>query len=101
MADKPSHSPLLVKVQLKYLLSPDPAILTPNHTQTLPPTPQPNPRVAIITGITGQDGLYLAAHLLFKQSESSPPYIVHGVCRKNSINLPILLEMQSPAFQQQ
>ena len=50
-------------------------------------------RSAIITGITGQDGLYLAAHLLMKQKSSGPIYTVHGIYRKNSINLPILREL--------
>ena len=48
-------------------------------------------RVALITGITGQDGLYMTAHLLFHQKEFQ--YKVHGIVRKNSINLPVLLEM--------
>ena len=48
-------------------------------------------RVALITGITGQDGLYMTAHLLFHQQEFR--YKVHGIVRKNSINLPVLMEM--------
>lgn len=43
----------------------------------LPPT-DPSPRVALITGITGQDGSYLAELLLSKG------YIVHGVVRRSS-----------------
>jgi len=42
------------------------------------PTPQ-SPRVALITGITGQDGAYLAELLLEKG------YIVHGIRRRASL----------------
>jgi GDPmannose 4,6-dehydratase len=35
-------------------------------------------RVALITGVTGQDGAYLAELLLNKQ------YIVHGIKRRSS-----------------
>ena len=35
-------------------------------------------KVALITGITGQDGSYLAEFLLSKK------YIVHGIIRKSS-----------------
>lgn len=38
----------------------------------------PNPKVALITGITGQDGSYLAELLLAKG------YTVHGVIRRSS-----------------
>ena len=34
----------------------------------------------------------MTAHLLHKQTHNEP-YVVHGVCRKNSINLPILQEL--------
>jgi GDPmannose 4,6-dehydratase len=34
----------------------------------------------------------MAAHLLHKQTRNAT-YVVHGVCRKNSINLPILQEL--------
>jgi GDPmannose 4,6-dehydratase len=37
-----------------------------------------NERVAFITGVTGQDGAYLAEHLLGKD------YVVHGVKRRSS-----------------
>ena len=40
--------------------------------------PQANPKVALITGITGQDGSYLAEFLLEKG------YIVHGIKRRAS-----------------
>jgi GDPmannose 4,6-dehydratase len=39
---------------------------------------QPNPKVALITGVTGQDGAYLAELLLEKG------YIVHGIKRRTS-----------------
>jgi len=39
----------------------------------------PSPRTALITGITGQDGAYLAEFLLRKN------YIVHGVRRRTSL----------------
>jgi len=39
---------------------------------------KPNPKVALITGITGQDGSYLAEFLLEKG------YIVHGIKRRAS-----------------
>ncbi len=44
-----------------------------------PTTPSQPPRVALITGITGQDGAYLAEFLLKKG------YIVHGVKRRSSL----------------
>ena len=40
--------------------------------------PKPTPKVALITGITGQDGSYLAEFLLEKG------YIVHGINRRAS-----------------
>jgi GDPmannose 4,6-dehydratase len=40
--------------------------------------PPPRPQVALITGITGQDGSYLAELLLEKG------YIVHGIKRRAS-----------------
>ncbi|WP_137922400.1 GDP-mannose 4,6-dehydratase [Hydrogenophaga sp. 2FB] len=45
---------------------------------TNPPTPNARPKVALITGITGQDGSYLAELLLDKG------YIVHGIKRRSS-----------------
>ncbi len=47
-----------------------------SHSQ-LPGSRQP--RVALITGITGQDGAYLAEFLLKKG------YVVHGVKRRTSL----------------
>ena len=43
-----------------------------------PPTPNTRPKVALITGVTGQDGSYLAELLLEKG------YIVHGIKRRSS-----------------
>jgi GDPmannose 4,6-dehydratase len=40
--------------------------------------PKDAPKVALITGITGQDGSYLAEFLLSKG------YIVHGIIRRSS-----------------
>jgi GDPmannose 4,6-dehydratase len=48
---------------------------TSTHPQT---TPKAAPKVALITGITGQDGSYLAEFLLDKG------YIVHGIKRRAS-----------------
>jgi len=54
-------------------------------TQSSPLSPQPSvlspdsPKVALITGITGQDGAYLAEFLLKKG------YIVHGIKRRASL----------------
>lgn len=42
-------------------------------------TPNSSPKVALITGITGQDGSYLAEFLLEKG------YIVHGIKRRSSL----------------
>src|SRR5271163_2781980 len=48
-------------------------------TQTLSPkTPETMPKRALITGITGQDGSYLAELLLDKG------YEVHGIIRRSS-----------------
>ena len=44
-----------------------------------------NQKVALITGITGQDGSYLAEFLLEKG------YIVHGIKRRASSLIPIAL----------
>jgi GDPmannose 4,6-dehydratase len=49
--------------------------MTPTSDPTAPHT---NPKVALITGITGQDGSYLAEFLLDKG------YIVHGIKRRAS-----------------
>ncbi|MDP3164656.1 MAG: GDP-mannose 4,6-dehydratase [Hydrogenophaga sp.] len=43
-----------------------------------PPIPNAQPKVALITGVTGQDGSYLAELLLEKG------YIVHGIKRRSS-----------------
>ena len=43
------------------------------------PHAQPTPKVALITGVTGQDGSYLAELLLNKG------YIVHGIKRRTSL----------------
>ncbi|WP_332742471.1 GDP-mannose 4,6-dehydratase [Hydrogenophaga sp.] len=43
-----------------------------------PPAPNVQPKVALITGVTGQDGSYLAELLLEKG------YIVHGIKRRSS-----------------
>jgi GDPmannose 4,6-dehydratase len=46
---------------------------------TMHPSHQPQPpKVALITGITGQDGCYLAEFLLEKG------YVVHGIKRRAS-----------------
>ena len=42
-------------------------------------------KVALITGITGQDGAYLAEFLLLKG------YIVHGIKRRTSLLIQIVL----------
>jgi GDPmannose 4,6-dehydratase len=47
-------------------------------TSNPPNTPIPGTKVALITGITGQDGSYLAELLLEKS------YIVHGIKRRSS-----------------
>jgi GDPmannose 4,6-dehydratase len=48
-------------------------------SSALQATPTSNPKVALITGITGQDGSYLAEFLLDKG------YIVHGIKRRGSL----------------
>ncbi|AOS81775.1 MULTISPECIES: GDP-mannose 4,6-dehydratase [Hydrogenophaga] len=45
---------------------------------TTNPTPNARPKVALITGVTGQDGSYLAELLLDKG------YVVHGIKRRSS-----------------
>ncbi|MDZ4281723.1 MAG: GDP-mannose 4,6-dehydratase, partial [Hydrogenophaga sp.] len=45
---------------------------------TTNPNPAAKPKVALITGVTGQDGSYLAELLLEKG------YIVHGIKRRSS-----------------
>ena len=47
-------------------------------TTASPATPSATPKVALITGITGQDGSYLAELLLEKG------YVVHGIKRRAS-----------------
>jgi GDPmannose 4,6-dehydratase len=42
----------------------------------------PPPKVALITGVTGQDGSYLAEFLLEKG------YTVHGIKRRASLLIP-------------
>jgi GDP-D-mannose dehydratase len=37
----------------------------------------------LVTGITGQDGLYMAAHLLLNEKDTE----IHGIVRKNSRGL--------------
>ena len=49
-----------------------------NTTNNTPHTTNDLKRVALITGITGQDGSYLAELLLQKN------YIVHGIIRRSS-----------------
>jgi GDPmannose 4,6-dehydratase len=44
-----------------------------------PPSPPKGDKVALITGVTGQDGAYLTELLLAKG------YIVHGVKRRASL----------------
>ncbi len=58
--------------------SPQPSVLSPESTQPSNLSPD-SPKVALITGITGQDGAYLAEFLLKKG------YIVHGVKRRSSL----------------
>src|SRR4030066_1724258 len=63
--------------------------MTPHNTQSSVLGPQSSraaevlspdsPKVALITGITGQDGAYLAEFLLKKD------YIVHGIKRRSSL----------------
>ena len=50
----------------------------PNDMTKNPPTLNTQPKVALITGVTGQDGSYLAELLLEKG------YIVHGIKRRSS-----------------
>jgi GDPmannose 4,6-dehydratase len=50
----------------------------PRNMTKNPPTPHARPKVALITGVTGQDGSYLAELLLEKG------YIVHGIKRRSS-----------------
>ncbi len=61
--------------------SPQHSALSPEYTQSsvLSPQPSAQPKVALITGITGQDGSYLAEMLLDKG------YEVHGVKRRCSL----------------
>lgn len=51
-----------------------------DHNENLSTSPMPGstPKVALITGITGQDGSYLAEFLLEKG------YMVHGIIRRSS-----------------
>jgi GDPmannose 4,6-dehydratase len=48
-------------------------------TDTISPSRASKPKTALITGITGQDGAYLAEFLLAKN------YIVHGIRRRTSL----------------
>jgi GDPmannose 4,6-dehydratase len=63
------------KIPQSSVLSPESSALSP-QSSTLSPK---QPKVALITGITGQDGAYLAEFLLKKG------YIVHGVKRRSSL----------------
>ena len=47
-----------IEVSLEYLV--------PKHKKIKLPESSTRRKVALITGITGQDGLYMAAHLLHK-----------------------------------
>ncbi|TNV78609.1 hypothetical protein FGO68_gene8496 [Halteria grandinella] len=58
-------------------------------------------RVALITGITGQDGIYLTAMLLSPLFMAPFVYQVHGIVRKNSASLPILINLQETLERQQ
>ena len=51
---------------------------TPAHMIPSEPRHTPNERVALITGVTGQDGAYLSELLLSKN------YLVHGIKRRSS-----------------
>jgi GDPmannose 4,6-dehydratase len=53
--------------------------MTPHSTQSSAFSTATPPKVALITGITGQDGAYLAEFLLNKG------YIVHGIKRRSSL----------------
>jgi GDPmannose 4,6-dehydratase len=52
---------------------------TPQAPPSLIITPKTSPKVALITGVTGQDGAYLAELLLSKG------YVVHGIKRRTSL----------------
>ncbi|CDW86871.1 gdp-mannose-dehydratase [Stylonychia lemnae] len=65
-----------------------PKRLVPDDIQSLLPVGRN--RTAFLTGITGQDGLYMTAYLLFHQKEYD--YTVYGVVRKNSATLPFLFQ---------
>ena len=67
-----------------------PTFLLP-ESFTLPKDPLPSKTVCI-TGIGGQDGVYLTSYLLFKNQDYD--YIVHGIVRKGNLNLNLLLEIQ-------
>ena len=58
-------------------LSPQSSVLSPESLSLSPDSSQP--KVALITGVTGQDGAYLAELLLSKG------YIVHGIKRRSSL----------------
>jgi hypothetical protein len=73
--EKPTHS--------KYW----PPHLVPDDIMSIQPAGVP--RTALITGITGQDGLYLTAFLLFHMKEYD--YTIYGIVRKNSAAMPFLL----------
>ena len=59
---------------------------SPKQKHSIEHKPQ---RIALITGITGQDGLYLTAYLL-DYPELPFRYVVHGIVRKNSATLGLL-----------
>lgn len=52
-----------------------------------------NHQKILITGITGQDGIYMTCYLLFHMQESMT-FSIHGLVRKNSIGLKILLQIK-------
>jgi GDPmannose 4,6-dehydratase len=60
--------------------------ISPTITGTAPQ------KKVIITGISGQDGLYLSAYLLFEIAHSD--YEVHGIIRKNSAGNALLEQIQ-------
>src|SRR5690606_27702648 len=55
-----------------------PQPFAPCRAMTTNPNPHVQPKVALITGVTGQDGSYLAELLLEKG------YTVHGIKRRSS-----------------
>jgi len=66
------------QAQAAIKLIPSPCLNSALSTRHLAPSTATPPKVASITGITGQDGSYLAEFLLAKG------YIVHGIKRQAS-----------------